>query len=83
LTATGEYTNLPLRIEVTRPKEKYKMSLTYQDAASVTIGKTYDTEVFVLENRWNLEEVDLDKRLLETGNRKSQAANPPAKNDNK
>jgi hypothetical protein len=49
----------------------------------VTIGKTYDTEVFVLENRWNLEEVDLDKRLLETGNRKSQAANPPAKNDNK
>lgn len=74
LTDTGEYNNLPLRVEVTRPKEKYKMSLTYQSPESVSIGKTYESEVFVLENRWNLEEVDLDKKLQQTGNRKSQAA---------
>ncbi len=63
LTATGEYDGLPLRIEVTRPKEKYKMSLTYQSPESVTIGKTYNAEVFVLENRWNLPVVDLDKKV--------------------
>ena len=75
LTETGEYNNLPLRVEVTRPKEKYKMSLTYQSPESVSIGKTYNAEVFVLENRWNLEEVDLDKKLQQSGNRKPQAAN--------
>ncbi len=63
LTDTGEYNNLPLRIEVTRPKEKYKMRLTYQSPETVTIGKNYPGEAFVLENRWNLEEVDLDKKL--------------------
>lgn len=73
LTATGEYNDLPLRIEVTRPKEKYKMSLTYQSPESVSIGKTYDPEVFVLENSWKLEEVDLDKKLQLTNGRKSQA----------
>lgn len=65
LTDSGEYNGLPLRIEVTRPKEKYKMSLTYQSPESVTIGKTYNPDVFVLENRWNLLEVDLDKKVLE------------------
>jgi hypothetical protein len=63
LTETGEYNGLPLRIEVTRPKEKYKMSLTYQSPESVTIGKAYNSEVFVLENRWNLPVVDLDKKI--------------------
>lgn len=66
LTDTGEYNNLPLRIEVTRPKEKYKMSLTYQSPESVSIGKTYNPEVFVLENSWNLPEVDLDKKVNAT-----------------
>lgn len=73
LTDTGEYNNLPQRIEVTRPKEKYKMSLTYQSPESVSIGKTYNAEVFVLENRWKLEEVNLDDKLLEIRSRKSQA----------
>ncbi len=79
---TGEYNNLPLRIELTRPKEKYKMSLTYQSPESVSIGKTYKPEVFVLQNSWNLEEVDLDKKLRET-DRNSQSAkqNPATDND--
>lgn len=68
---SGEYNNLPLEVNVTRPKEKYKMRLTYQVPSDVTIGKTYPEEAFVLENRWNLEVVDLDKKLLEA---KSQRA---------
>jgi hypothetical protein len=63
LSDNAEYRNLPLRIEVTRPKERYKMSLTYQTPETVSIGKPYNREVFVLENRWNLPEVDLDKRV--------------------
>jgi len=63
LSDNSDYRNLPLRIEVTRPKEKYKISLTYQTPESVSIGKPYNREVFVLENRWNLPEVDLDKRI--------------------
>lgn len=66
LSASADYTNLPLRIEVTRPKEKYKMSLTYQTPENVSIGKTYPAKAFVLENSWGLEVVDLDKKLAET-----------------
>jgi hypothetical protein len=82
LTETGEYNNLPLRIEVTRPKEKYKMSLTYQSPESVTIGKTYNTDVFLLQNSWKLQELDLDKKLQENNSRKSQADNKDAKSGN-
>ena len=67
LTATGDYTNLPLQILVTRPKEKYSMRLTYQTPESVMIGNVFKDEAFVLKNTWNLEEVDLDKRLTEAG----------------
>ena len=65
LTGTGAYNKLPLRVQVTRLKEKYTMSLTYQAPEAVTIGKTYPAAAFVLENTWNLEEVDLDKKLQE------------------
>lgn len=71
---SNEYKNMPLRIEVTRPKEKYKMSLTYQDPAGVSIGKVYPQVAFELSNRWNLPEVDLDKKLAElhSGSRKKR-----------
>ncbi len=49
-------------IELTRPRDQYKLSLTYQDPLSVTINKEYPDTVFVLENRWGLPEVDLDAR---------------------
>lgn len=65
LTETADYTNLPLEIQVTRPKEKYSMKLTYQAPEAVTIGKKYPDAAFLLQNSWNLEEVDLDKRLSE------------------
>src|SRR5687767_6582399 len=65
LTAGGEYNNLPLQITVTRPQEKYSMKLTYKTPGDVTIGKTYPTTAFVLENTWELEVLDLDKKLEE------------------
>ena len=65
LTATSDYRNLPLRIQVTRLKEKYTMSLTYQTPEAVTIGPTYPAAAFVLQNSWDLEEIDLDKKLQE------------------
>lgn len=67
LGESGEYPNLPLQISVTRPREKYKMRLTYQTPDAVSIGRTYNSDVFVLKNSWGLEEVDLDRKLGEIG----------------
>lgn len=76
LTETGEYDRLPLQILVTRPQDKYSMRLTYQTPEAVTIGKTYKESVFVLENSWNLEVVDLDKKLQEVTAQKSASPTP-------
>ena len=82
LSDSGEFANLPLRIEVTRPKEKYKMSLTYQSPEAVSVGKTYPAKAFLLENTWGLQEVDLDKKLSETKTRAGENVmrEPEAKN---
>jgi uncharacterized protein YkuJ len=56
---------LPSRIEITRPHDQYKLSITYQTPASVELNKEYRPEAFVLENRWELREVDLDARQNE------------------
>ncbi|HKX82964.1 MAG TPA: hypothetical protein VJL58_01990, partial [Pyrinomonadaceae bacterium] len=77
LTTDPMYRNLPLRIVVTRPKEKYTMSLTYQTPDAVSIGKTYPATAFVLQNTWELEEIDLDKKLREVN-----AVRPAATNQN-
>lgn len=65
LTDTGNYANLPLQIQVTRPQEKYSIKLTYQTPEAVSIGTTFPDTAFVLQNSWHLEEIDLDKRLNE------------------
>jgi hypothetical protein len=52
--------SLPSRIEITRPQDQYKLSITYQDASSVVLDKEYPAKAFVLENKWQLPEVDLD-----------------------
>ena len=71
LGENGEY-KMPLQVTLTRPKEKYKMTLKYQSPKSVKIGKTFKEQAFVLINRWKLEELDLDKKLAEmTSQRKS------------
>ncbi len=53
---------LPARIEITRPHDHYKLSITYQAPATVDVDKEFRPEAFVLENRWQLSEVDLDAR---------------------
>lgn len=75
LTDTGNYANLPLRIQVTRPQEKYSMKLTYQSPESVLIGNTFPDAAFVLQNSWKLEEIDLDQKLNEA-RAQQQPANP-------
>lgn len=57
-----EQFQLPSRIEITRPHDHYKLSITYQAPATVEINKEFRPEVFVLDNRWQLPEVDLDAR---------------------
>ncbi len=68
--------NLPLEVQVTRPKEKYKMTLKYKAPTTVKIGKEFPVAAFVLENEWNLEVLDLDKKLLEIRSLGSDNANP-------
>ena len=80
LTDTADYTNLPLQIQVTRPKEKYSMKLSYQTPETVTIGSTYPATAFILQNSWNLEEVDLDKKMHEAGLDKEQNSNKAGSN---
>jgi hypothetical protein len=58
----GGTLTLPSRVEITRPHDSYKLSLTYQSPADVTIDRQWQPEIFVLENKWGLPEVDLDKR---------------------
>ncbi len=75
LTDTGEYNRLPLQIVVTRPQEKYAMKLKYQQPEAVRIGKEYPRTAFVLQNTWDLEEVDLDKKLQEVTAQKPVSSN--------
>lgn len=61
--------SLPARVELTRPQDRYKLSITYQTPESVVLDRQYDQGLFVLENKWQLPEVDLDTRTSPTSNR--------------
>ena len=52
--------SLPSRVEITRPQDQYKLSISYQDSASVELNREYGPKAFTLENKWGLPEVDLD-----------------------
>ena len=56
----GPTASLPSRVEITRPQDQYKLSITYQDSTSVELNREYPSRAFVLENKWGLPEVDLD-----------------------
>jgi hypothetical protein len=51
---------LPSRIDITRPHDQYRLSISYQAPASMDIDREFRPEAFILENRWQLPEVDLD-----------------------
>nr|ALS88963.1 protein of unknown function (DUF4292) [uncultured bacterium] len=57
---SGTTASLPSRIEITRPQDQYKLSISYQDSASVELNREIPARAFVLENKWQLPEVDLD-----------------------
>ena len=48
------------KIELTRPKDQYKLSLSYQDPTTVELNGEYPPRAFVLQNKWGLPEIDLD-----------------------
>ena len=56
----GTTASLPSRIEITRPQDQYKLSMTYQDTTSVELNREYGPKAFLLENKWQLPELDLD-----------------------
>jgi len=51
---------LPSRIDLTRPQDRYRITITYQSPESVKLDQDYPPDAFVLTNRWQLKEVDLD-----------------------
>jgi hypothetical protein len=56
----GTTASLPSRIEITRPQDQYKLSMTYQDTTTVELNREYGPKAFLLENKWQLPELDLD-----------------------
>ncbi len=53
---------LPAKISLTRPHDQYKISITYQTPESLTINREYSPDAFILINKANLPEVDLDEK---------------------
>jgi hypothetical protein len=51
---------LPSRIDITRPHDHYRLSLSYQSPDSMDIDREFPPTAFVLKNTWQLPEVDLD-----------------------
>lgn len=60
---------MPARIELTRPHDRYKLSVSYQSPEAVVFDREYQPNVFLLENKWQLPEVDLDEREKQRANR--------------
>lgn len=60
--AEGEGPQMPAKISLTRPQDHYKITITYQAPESLVLDHDYPGDVFVLTNKWNLPEVDLDAK---------------------
>jgi len=52
---------MPSRVELTRPHDRYKLSVSYQSPDAVELDHEYKPSVFVLENKWQLPTLDLDE----------------------
>ncbi|MFN2578810.1 MAG: hypothetical protein ABR607_14100 [Pyrinomonadaceae bacterium] len=53
---------LPAKISLTRPHDQYKITISYQTPESLTLDHEYPPDAFVLANKGNLPEVDLDQK---------------------
>lgn len=58
----GGGVTLPSRIELSRPHDGYKLALTYQSPDAAIVDREYPPNIFILENKWQLREVDLDTK---------------------
>jgi len=56
----GAEVDLPSRIDLTRPHDRYRITITYQAPESVKLNQDYPPDAFVLTNGRQLKEVDLD-----------------------
>ena len=57
----GRYV-LPSLVELTRPQDHYSLRISYQSPEAVKVDQEYNKSIFLLENKWQLPEVDLDAR---------------------
>lgn len=60
---------MPSRVELTRPHDRYKLSVSYQSPEAVVFDREYQPNVFLLENKWQLPDFDLDEREKQRANR--------------
>lgn len=58
---TVKYT-LPAAIEITRPQDRYSLRISYQTPEAVKVDQQWPADAFVLENKSNLPEIDLDAK---------------------
>ncbi len=58
----GARLNLASRVELSRPHDGYKLALIYQAPEEAIVDRQYEPAIFILENKWQLREVDLDSR---------------------
>jgi hypothetical protein len=58
----GGSITLPARVELSRPHDGYKLALTYQSPPDAIVNREYQPGIFILENKWQLPELDLDKK---------------------
>lgn len=61
--ADGQYV-LPGRVVLTRPQDRYSLSVTYQAPEAVVVNNSFPDDVFLLENKSQLPEVDLDSQKV-------------------
>ncbi|HVF86583.1 MAG TPA: hypothetical protein VM866_03295 [Pyrinomonadaceae bacterium] len=59
--ADGRY-KLSSQIELTRPQDRYSIRINYQTPEAVTLDRVYAGDVFILVNKSQLPEVDLDAK---------------------
>src|SRR5688572_8972073 len=48
---SGPTVSLPSRIDITRPQDQYKLSITYQDASSVDLNRACTSSVLLIRMR--------------------------------
>lgn len=60
--AEAQGPQMPAKISLTRPQDHYKITITYQAPESLVLDHGYAVDAFVLTNKWNLPEVDLDAK---------------------